>query len=94
MKSKSFDVQPTPNPNAMKFTVDVPTTDGSPRTYRSVEEAREDPLALKLFSIQGIVNVFMTANFISVNKAPEARWEEILPRATQAVGEHFGVEPC
>jgi hypothetical protein len=88
----SLDVQPTPNPHAMKFTLDVPTTDGAPRTYRSAAEAGDQPLALALLSIPGVVYVFMTANFISVNKAPESRWEQILPAATRAVSEHFGVE--
>lgn len=91
MNAGSLDVQPTPNPNAMKFTLSVPTTDGSPKTYRSADEARDRPVASELFSIQGVVYVFMTANFVSVNKSPESRWEVILPEVTRIIGKHFGV---
>ena len=91
MTTGSLDVQPTPNPNAMKFTLSVPTTDGAPRTYRSAEEARDRPVASELLSVRGVVYVFMTANFISVNKSPESRWEEILPEATRIIGSHFDV---
>jgi len=83
------DAQPTPNPNAMKFTVGVPTTSGSPRTFRSAVEAEADPLARTLFAIPGVVYVFMTADFVSVNKAPTSRWDDILPAATRALEQHF-----
>ena len=85
----SIDVQPTPNPNAMKFSVGVPTTGGAPRTFRSAAEAEGDSLARTLFAIPGVVYVFMTADFVSVNKAPTSRWDDILPEATRAVQEHF-----
>lgn len=85
----SIDVQPTPNPNAMKFSVGVPTTQGSPKTFRSAAEAEADGLARALFAIPGVVYVFMTSDFVSVNKAPTTRWEDILPAATRAVQEHF-----
>lgn len=92
MTRKAMDVQSTPNPNAMKFTVGVPTTDGSPKTYRALADAQGQPWVQELLSIRGVVYVFMTANFISVNKTPESSWEEILPEATGAIGRHFGVE--
>jgi len=92
MTPSTLDVQPTPNPNAMKFTLDVPTTDGAPRTYRSTADANDHPLARDLLAIQGVVYVFMTANFISVNKTPESDWSQILPQAKQAIGRHFGVK--
>ena len=86
----TLDVQPTPNPNAMKFSVGVPTTSGSPKTFRSATEAEADPLARSLFAIPGVVYVFMTSDFVSVNKAPTSRWDDILPAATRVVQEHFG----
>ena len=92
MSPSTLDVQPTPNPNAIKFSLDVPTTDGSPKTFRNAGEAAGTPLARELFAIPGVVYVFMTSNFISVNKSPESRWEEIVPRATLAIGKQFGIE--
>lgn len=88
----SLDVQPTPNPNAMKFSVGVPTTSGGPRTFRSATEAVAEPLAKALFAIAGVEYVFMTADFISVNKSPQSQWEDILPAATRAIGEHFAID--
>jgi hypothetical protein len=89
MSEIAIDVQPTPNPNAMKFTLDRPTTDGSPRSFRSVGEAGGDKLAAGLMAIEGVASIFMTANFISVNKTDEAQWDTIVPAATEAIQARF-----
>lgn len=89
MAEVSIDVQMTPNPNALKFTLDRATTGGGPRTYRSAGEAEDSVAARGLLGIKGIVSVFMTANFISINKTPEANWDEIVPAAVDAIRAGF-----
>jgi hypothetical protein len=85
MSDDRIEIQPTPNPNALKFSLDRPTTDGGPRTYRTAEDAGDNAAAMALIAIDGVVNVFMTANFISINKSPEADWDTIVPMATEAI---------
>ena len=85
MPNVAIDVQPTPNPNAMKFTLDRPTTDGAPRSFRSAADAEDHPVAAGLMAIPGVASIFMTANFISVNKTDEASWDDILRAATDAI---------
>ena len=48
---KIAEIEPTPNPNAMKFILREPLTWGITRSYGSAEQAREDPLASRLISI-------------------------------------------
>ena len=75
----------TPNPNALKFIVGVDV--GGPRSYvRS--NAGDDPMAERLLAIDGISNVFMTADFVTVSKSAEADWSTIVPQA-QAVLEQY-----
>lgn len=76
----------------MKFSVGVPTTAGGPKTFRSAADAATDTLAKALFAIGGVEYVFMTADFISVNKSAQSRWEDILPAATQAICGHFAID--
>ena len=85
MSDDKIDILPTPNPNALKFSLDRPTTGGGPRTYRTPEDAGDNAAARALIAIDGVVNVFMTANFISINKSPEADWDTIVPLATEAI---------
>jgi len=89
MSEIAIDVQPTPNPNAMKFALDRPTTDGSPRSFRSAGEAGGNKLAAGLMAIEGVASIFMTANFISVNKTDEAQWDTLVPAITEAIQAGF-----
>lgn len=89
MSKVNIEVQPTPNPNALKFTLDRPSTDGAPCTFRSAEDAGENDVAKRLLSLEGIVLVFMTANFISINKTSDHSWDDIVPEATRIIQEGY-----
>src|SRR5690606_29524238 len=79
--------EPTPNPNAMKLTVGQPV--GGPATYTSAADA-DDPTAAELLRIEGVVSVFMTADFVTLTKSPDSDWDSITPRATQILEGRFG----
>lgn len=81
--SIQIQVQPTPNPNALKFVL--------PRKYFTHAEnfanpqaAAVHPLAARLFQLDGVYNVFLVQDFVTVNKRPELPWEP-LQTQTQAV---------
>lgn len=78
--------QRTPNPNALKFSVGVEV--GGPRSYIPANAA-DDPVAGLLLGIEGIVSVFMTADFITVTKSAEADWSEIIPQAQATLEERY-----
>lgn len=81
--------QPTPNPNAMKFTVGVPV--GGPVTHRAGRPV-EDPLAAAILATEGVTSVFRTADFITVSKDPAADWARIEPAVTAVLEGRFGAE--
>lgn len=73
--------QPTPNPQAGKFTVDRVLVEGRRgKTYDSVDAAAGVPLAERLLAEPGVRSVFMVADFVTVTKAPEADWKELSAR--------------
>ena len=90
MNDIRIDVQPTPNPNALKFTLDRPTTDGAPRSFRNAEEATDHAAAAAILALGGVTGVFATANFISVNKADAASWDALVPEIVRAIQAAFG----
>ncbi len=71
---KSF--QPTPNPNAIKCLLDG-RLENAPRSYFKAEDARNDPLAARLFAIPGVTNLLLQPDWITVSKAPDADWKPI-----------------
>lgn len=77
---KISDIQETPNPNAVKFILREPVTNGTTRQFASREDAGNDPLAKSLFEIGEVVSVFYMDKMITVEKADEADWDELLPK--------------
>ena len=61
-------VDPTPNPNAVKFTLDRPVTEGGSQSYANKEQAQANPLAAKLFELPGVAAVFFLNNFVTVTR--------------------------
>lgn len=86
-----MDVTPeaTPNPNAVKFTLDRPSTEGRPQTFREGSDPAESPLGARIFALDGVTNVFMTSNFVSVTKEDGVDWGELVPRVIEELEAHF-----
>lgn len=76
MPFRVLEVQPTPNPNAAKFVVDREIAP-QPTSFFNAAAATGHPLASRLFAIPGVTSVLLLGDFVTVNKAPEARWEEV-----------------
>jgi hypothetical protein len=68
--------QETPNPNAVKCLLDRRASEGS-RSFLDGASAREDPIASRLFAVEGVRNVLIHGDWITVGKAPEAPWTRI-----------------
>ena len=80
-------VEPTPNPNAIKFVVGEPV--GGPATYVRGAEPQEEFLA-RVLEIEVVASVFFTADFVTISKTPEGSWDVITPQATAILESHFG----
>lgn len=79
--------EPTPNPNARKFSVGKAV--GGPATFTPAN-ADDDPTAAELLAIDGVASVFMTADFVTVTKTAEVEWSNIEPVATEVLNRRFG----
>ena len=75
---KIAEIEPTPNPNAMKFILKEPLTWGITRSYDSVEKAQNDKLAAALFDIKHVTNVFYVDHWITVTQNGQADWQELM----------------
>lgn len=75
---KIAEIEPTPNPNAMKFILREPLTWGITRSYDKPEQAIGDPLAMKLFDIEHVTNVFYVDHWVTVTQDGSADWQELM----------------
>jgi hypothetical protein len=77
----------TPNPNALKFTVDEHFD--APMSFIPGREA-DNPVAAALLQLQGVTSVFMSADFVTITKAPNAFWDEIAEPAKAILEDAYG----
>ena len=74
---KIAEIEPTPNPNAMKFILKEPLTWGITRSYDNAGQAENDALAAALFDIEHVTNVFYVDHWITVTQDGQADWQEL-----------------
>ena len=78
----------TPNPATLKFIPGQPVLPGSTRDYRSAEEAKDSPLAQRLFTIKGVTGIFLGQDFVTVTKG-EGEWQHLKPAILGLIMEHY-----
>ena len=83
-------VEATPNPNALKFTVNRELWSGRPLTVSSRLEAFTMPLAGRLLDVPGVKRLFFLRDFVTVTREPDAEWEAIAPAVEQVLREELG----
>jgi Fe-S cluster biogenesis protein NfuA len=66
----------TPNPNSLKF-MPGKTVSNSGSFEITKKEKIDNELVRNLLSINGVTGIFLGADFISVNKKEEEKWEDI-----------------
>jgi len=78
---------PTPNPNAMKYSLDVklPAT----LNVANAGAAAGDPFAAAVFEVEGVQSLFGVNDFITVTRKPGADWDVITAGVTKAAAEHL-----
>ncbi len=82
---KIADIEYTPNPNAVKFILKEPVTQGTSRSYQNADAAHNDPLASALFNVGNVTSVFYMDRFITVNKEDDVDWEEMLRKLAEPI---------
>jgi hypothetical protein len=83
---KVTEVQPTPNPNAVKLMLDRAIAE-QPTSFFHAGQATGHPLAERLFAIPGVSSLLLLGDFVTVNKRPEAAWSDITTRAKKVLAD-------
>ncbi|MFC4766348.1 virulence factor [Effusibacillus consociatus] len=76
MKIKS--IEPTPNPNSMKITLDECLPQGIHKTFSQSEIANAPRFIQDILKISGVKSVFHAMDFLAIERSPKQGWESIL----------------
>ena len=78
-------VSTTPNEHAMKYTLNCQAIASAYKTYKNAQEAEESPVAKALFAINGVEQVFLMADFVTVNKKADSKWSDMEAAVLEAI---------
>lgn len=84
---KIKEIERTPNPDAMRFVLGEPLTNGVTRSFENVSEAEGDELAKALFSIDNVINVYYVDKYVTVTQDGKAVWSELLRKLAPPIRE-------
>lgn len=84
---KIISIEPTPSPHSMKVNIDETLPDGENKNYQSKNDLSNAPAYIKsLFAIEGVKGLYQVQDFITLQRNPRVRWEEILPEVRNVLG--------
>ena len=89
--SVTVNVTKTPNENALKFSVNKKILDSGYKTFNNMEEAKDSPVAAKIFENADVASVFIMAEvesgFISVTKKTDANWNDLKDKILASIND-------
>jgi NFU1 iron-sulfur cluster scaffold homolog, mitochondrial len=89
---KVINIEPTPNPDALKFVVQRPILKKGVRSFRDFGAAVGDPLGSALFAMGQVTSVFYMDRFVTVNKDTDAQWTDLIDPICETIEECKDVE--
>ncbi len=78
-------VSTTPNEHAMKYTLNCNAIESGYKTFKNAPEAEDCQVAKALFAIDGVEQVFLMADFVTVNKKADAKWSDMETAVLEAI---------
>ena len=85
----AIDTLPTPNPNALMFKMGVSLVESGTHEFPDRASARHSPLPRLLFGLDGVEQVLVTTQYVTVNKAEHYSWSDLVPALKGLLREHL-----
>jgi Fe-S cluster biogenesis protein NfuA len=81
--------EPTPNPATLKFLPGREVMRRGTLDFKEAAAAGSSPLAMRLFTIEGVAGVFLGSDFVTVTKSDGADWTPLKPQVLAAIMDHY-----
>ena len=77
MQENTITIQETTNATILKFNSTKILINGGSYEYANIDEAKESPLVQQLFYLPFVKKVFITANFIAIQRYDIVEWKDV-----------------
>ncbi len=85
MSDITVQIQPTPNPNALKFIVNKIIKSSGKSSFKSPTECDNIELAKELFDLRGVDQLHFFQNVITINKFNFEDWDDLEPKVIETL---------
>ncbi len=89
MSQFSLKIEPTSSQNIIKFVLNSFLTQAKSYEFSNIEEAQESPLAQKLFYFPFVKTVYISQNFIALEKYNIVEWEDVQEEVASTISEYL-----
>lgn len=89
MSALDITVQPTPNPNALKFILDQDVKAEGKAAFKSAADCKDVPLAEALFDLRGVDQIHFFQNVVTISKFSFEEWEALEPAVKTCLENHL-----
>ena len=87
MSQINITVQPTSNENIVKFVVNSFLTQAKSYEFNNIDEAKSSPIAQQLFYLPFVKTVYISQNFIAIEKFNIVSWEDVQNEVANSISE-------
>lgn len=89
MSSTQITIQPTTNDTILKFVSNQILINGGSYEYNNIDEAKNSSLAQQLFYLPFVKKVFITANFVAIQRYDIVTWEDVQEEVKEQIEDFF-----
>ena len=89
MSANTITIQATNNETILKFVSTEILINGGSYEYNNIDEAKNSPLAQKLFYLPFVKKIFITANFIAIQRYDIVSWDDVQEEVKEQIEAYF-----
>lgn len=89
MQTTTITVQKTSNPTIVKFEADKFLTNHESFEFDNIDEAKNSPLAQQLFYLPFIKKVYISGNFIALERYDIVEWEDVQEEVAEQIEQYI-----
>ena len=89
MNAQRITIQTTNNDEIIKFVSDQILINGGSYEFNNIDEAKNSPLAQQLFYLPFVKKIFITANFIAIQRFNIVSWIDVQEEVKEQIEAYF-----
>ncbi|MCK8481964.1 NifU family protein [Psychroserpens algicola] len=89
MNTYSISIKETNNPTILKFEVDHFITQHQSFEFNNIDEAKSSPLAQQLFYLPFVKKVYISSNFIAIERFNIVEWADVQSEVAQQITDYL-----